>query len=182
MLVFQYGSNCLDSEINGKNRLCGDAKFIDIAETVEDFELAFDVWSCKRGCAASDIVRKLGGKVWGVLYEVPDYLIARETAKAHQRTALDAIEGAGTNYKQETIKVRRLSGAIVVTLTYTVINPKPGLKTNIDYVSHIVSGLRERSLGDHQVPDEYIAKVKSIAATNSRGGEKVVKGKRSEPE
>ena len=77
-LVFQYGSNCLDSEINSKDRLRGEAKFVDIAETVEDFELAFDVQSTKRGCAASDIVRKNGGKVWGVLYEVPDYLIDRE--------------------------------------------------------------------------------------------------------
>ncbi|MGH9342363.1 MAG: gamma-glutamylcyclotransferase, partial [Terriglobia bacterium] len=114
---------------------------------VEDFELAFDVWSCKRGCAASDIVRKLGGKVWGALYEVPDYLIARETAKARRRKSLDAIEGAGTNYKRETIKVRRPNGAIVPTLTYIVTSPKPGLKTNIDYVRHIVTGLRERSLG-----------------------------------
>jgi hypothetical protein len=151
VLVFQYGSNCFDSEINGKNRLRGEAKFIDIAETVEDFELGFDVWSCKRGCAASDIVRKLGGKVWGVLYEVPDYPIARETAKAHRRRSLDAIEGEGTNYTREKIKVRRPNGEIVVTLTYTVITPKCGLKTNVDYVCHIVSGLRERSLGDHKV-------------------------------
>ncbi len=43
MLVFQYGSNCSDREINGNGRLRGDARFIDIAETVEDFELAFDV-------------------------------------------------------------------------------------------------------------------------------------------
>ena len=43
VLVFQYGSNCLESEINSKERLCGDAKFTAIAQTVEDFELAFDV-------------------------------------------------------------------------------------------------------------------------------------------
>ena len=42
-LVFQYGSNCSESEINGRDRLRGDAKFADIAETVEDFELAFNV-------------------------------------------------------------------------------------------------------------------------------------------
>jgi hypothetical protein len=64
-LVFQYGSNCSDSEINSKSRLCGDAQFVDIAETVEDFELAFDVQSTGRGCAASDIVRKPGSKVYG---------------------------------------------------------------------------------------------------------------------
>jgi hypothetical protein len=42
-IVFQYGSNCLNSEINSPLRLCGDARFLDIAETVEEFELAFDL-------------------------------------------------------------------------------------------------------------------------------------------
>jgi hypothetical protein len=54
-VVFQYGSNCLDSEINSEKRLRGDALFLDIAETVEHFELAFDVWSTGRGCAAANI-------------------------------------------------------------------------------------------------------------------------------
>lgn len=161
-LVFQYGSNCADSEINSRGRLRGDAKFADIAETVEDFELAFDVQSANRGCAASDIVRKPGGKVWGILYEVPDYLIGRESAQAHGRKSFDAIEGEGTNYKRETIQVRKPDGGIVSALTYTVEDPKPGLKTNIEYVSHIVHGLRE-----HKVSDEYIAKVKAIAAANN---------------
>src|SRR5712671_6097491 len=113
-LVFQYGSNCVDSEINGENRLRGDATFTDIAETVEDFELAFDVHSKNRKCAASDIVRKPGSKVWGVLYEVPDYLIDRETVKASGRRSFDEIEGEGTNYKRETIMVRRPSGEIAL--------------------------------------------------------------------
>jgi len=161
-LVFQYGSNCLESEINSKNRLCGDARFVDIAETVDDFELAFDVQSTGRGCAASDIVSKPGGKVWGVLYEVPDYLIDRKTAKERGRKSFDEIEGEGTNYKRETIKVCCANGKIVSALTYTVKCPKAGLKTNIHYVRHIIYGLRER-----WVSDAYIAKVKAIAAANN---------------
>jgi hypothetical protein len=163
-LVFQCGSNCSESEMNSKTRLRGDARFVDIAETVEEFELALDVQSAGRGCAASDIVRKAGGKVWGVLYEVPDYLIHRETAEARKRKSFDQIEGEGTNYKRETIQVRRKNGDIASALTYTVRNPKTGLKTNIDYVGHIVRGLR-----DHKAPDEYIAKVKAIAVANNPG-------------
>lgn len=163
-LVFQYGSNCLDSEINSKNRLCGDARLVDIAETIEDFELAFDVQSTGRGCAASDIVRKPGGKVWGVLYQVPDYLIGRKTAKPRGRKSFDEIEGEGTNYKRETIKVCCPNGKIVSALTYTVKCPKAGLRTNTDYVRLIVSGLRE-----HKISDEYIAKVKAAAAANNPG-------------
>jgi gamma-glutamylcyclotransferase len=163
-LIFQYGSNCSESEMNSESRLRGDAKFVDIAETIEDYELAFDVQSIGRGCAASDIVRKTGSKVWGVLYEVPDYLIHRETAKARKRKSFDQIEGEGTNYKRETIQVRRQDGDMATALTYTVSHPKLGLKTNIDYVGHIVRGLR-----DHKVPDEYIAKVKAIAVANNPG-------------
>jgi hypothetical protein len=47
-------------------------------------------------------------------------------------------------------------------MTYTVKCPKPGLKTNTDYVRLIVCGLRE-----HRVSDEYIAKVKAIAVANN---------------
>jgi cation transport regulator ChaC len=161
-LVFQYGSNCSDSEINSENRLRGDAKFAGIAETVEDFELAFDVQSIGRGCAASDIVKKVGGKVWGVLYEVPDYLIGRKTAKARGRKSFDEIEGEGTNYKREMIDVRRPDGQELRVLTYTAKQPKPGLKTNVQYVRHIVCGLRQRD-----VPDDYIAKVKVLAEANN---------------
>lgn len=163
-LVFQYGSNCSEGQINAGSRLRGDARFAGIAETVEDFELAFDVYSTGRGCAASDIMRKPGGKVWGVLYEVPDYLIDRKSAGARERTSFDAIEGEGTNYKHETIEVRTPDGQVVQALTYTVIAPNPSLKTNLAYVRHIIAGLRERD-----VPGDYIAKVKAIAAANNPG-------------
>lgn len=160
-LVFQYGSNCLDAEINGKDRLRGDARFVSIAETVEDYELAFDVFSNGRHCAAADIVRKPGGKVWGALYEIPAYLIGRESAKARGRRSLDEIEGQGKNYKHQDIAVRKPDGDVVTALTYTVINPCAALKTSFVYVQYIISGLRERG-----IPQAYIDKVKAIAAAN----------------
>ncbi len=161
-LVFQYGSNCLESEINGKDRLCGDAKFIGIAETVNDYRLAFDVWSTRRACAASDIVVSLGSKVWGALYEVPDFLIERRTAGEQNRKSLDAIEGEGANYKRETIAVRKESGPIVTALTYRATIPTPDLKTSLEYVGYIVKGLRQRG-----VCEEYITQVKELATTNN---------------
>jgi gamma-glutamylcyclotransferase (GGCT)/AIG2-like uncharacterized protein YtfP len=161
-LVFQYGSNCSNAQINGKDRLKGDAKFIGIAETVDDYELAFDVFSNGRHCAASDIVRKPGRKVWGALYEIPEYLISRVTAEAHGRRSLDAIEGEGRNYERREIDVRTPDGEIVTVLTYTVRNPRAGLKTNIDYVPYIIAGLRERG-----IPPGYIDRVKAIAIANN---------------
>ena len=161
-LVFQYGSNCLDSQINSKERLRGDAQFVSIAETVEDYELAFDVFSNGRHCAAADIVRKPGGRVWGALYAIPAYLIGRESAAARGRRSLDAIEGEGTNYEQKEIAVRKPGGEIVTALTYTVRHPRAGITTAIDYVGFIIGGLRERG-----VPDDYIEQVKRIAAVNN---------------
>jgi gamma-glutamylcyclotransferase len=161
--VFQYGSNCLDSQINGKDRLCGDAKFIAIAETVEEFQLAFNVWSKGRQCAASDIVVSPGSKVWGALYEVPDFLIERNTAEAQGRKSLDAIEGEGSNYSRETIAVRRDNGLIVTALTYRAKKPKQGIKTSLEYVGYIVKGLRERG-----VREDYIEHVKKLAQANNR--------------
>jgi gamma-glutamylcyclotransferase (GGCT)/AIG2-like uncharacterized protein YtfP len=161
-LVFQYGSNCSDSQINGKERLCGDAKFLGIAETVDDFELAFNVWSKRRACAASDIVPKPGSKVWGVLYEVPDFLIERKTVAPYKRKSLDSIEGEGTNYARHSITVKTADGRILNAITYRVIDPKPDLKTNTEYVRYIIEGLR-----DHGVAEVYLTRVKSIASANN---------------
>jgi hypothetical protein len=163
-LVFQYGSNCSDSQINGKDRLKGDAKFVSIAETVYDFELAFDVFSNGRHCAAADIVRKPGAKIWGVLYEIPTYLIGRDTARARGRKSLDAIEGQGANYERTDIDVRKSNGQIVSALTYTVRNPRAGLATDLDYVRYIIAGLRERG-----IPTDYIDRVKKIASASNPG-------------
>jgi hypothetical protein len=44
-LVFQYGSNYLESQFNSQDRLRGFC----VAETVNDYHLAFDVRSTGRG-------------------------------------------------------------------------------------------------------------------------------------
>ncbi len=161
-LVFQYGSNCLDSQINGAERLRGDARFIGIAETVEEFQLAFDVWSERRQCAAADITPSPGNKVWGALYEVPDFLIERESAEVQGRRSLDAIEGEGTNYRREAIAVRQKNGPIVTAITYRVRNPAQGLRTSLEYVRYIIKGLRERG-----VCEDYIDGVKKLAQASN---------------
>jgi AIG2-like family len=96
-----------------------------------------------------------GSKVWGVVYDVPDFLIARDTAAKHKRQSL-------TNYARHPITVKASTGQLLPAITYRVINPKPGLKTSPEYVGYIVRGLRE-----HGVAEEYIAKVKAIAIANN---------------
>jgi hypothetical protein len=55
------------------------------------------------------------------------------------------------------IDVRLPDGQVINALTYTVKNPKSGLKTNKEYVGHIVAGLRE-----HNVSEDYIARVSDL--------------------
>ncbi|MHA2136004.1 MAG: hypothetical protein ACW99J_19260 [Candidatus Thorarchaeota archaeon] len=43
--VFQYGSNACTSRLNGQDRLKGDAKPLGKVLTVEEFDIAFDVYS-----------------------------------------------------------------------------------------------------------------------------------------
>ena len=164
VLVFQYGSNCLESEINSRERLKGKARFVDIAKTIENYKLDFDVYSENRKCAAADIVRTCQDKkVWGVLYSVDDNLISRKTAPTGYKS-FDAIEGEGKNYRRHCLPVScNKDSLIVMTLTYVALKPRKRVKkTSFKYVQSIIKGLRE-----HNVPEEYINEVKEIVCNHS---------------
>lgn len=163
-LVFQYGSNTDSQRLNASDRLRGDARQIGVAYTEDDYELDFTVWSDGNHCAAADIVPGSGRKIWGVLYEVPNYLITRETSRNHNRKSLDEIEGEGTNYRRTPIMLRYPNGSTITVeaITYVVIERRSGLQTSLEYACHIITGLRE-----HRVPDEYITYVKARIAANN---------------
>src|SRR3990172_10965461 len=69
-LIFQYGSNCRAARVNSRNRLKGHAKDLGRAKRVEDYDIAFDVYSQTNACAASDLIQTPGRKAWGVLYKL----------------------------------------------------------------------------------------------------------------
>ena len=156
-LVFQYGSNMFTREMNRDDRLCGDAISRGLVCTQARHEFDFDVWSRNRRCYAADIRQGRGRTIWGVLYEVPDSLIERETARARGRRALDEIEGEGTNYRRHPIAVRWRNGRPVRSpvITYTVTAPRPTGATSVEYATLILKGLRE-----HDAPNGYMAYVK----------------------
>jgi hypothetical protein len=56
-LVFQYGSNCDETRLNAPTRLAGDAHCLGRAQTLNEYEIAFDIWSQTNACAASNLVR-----------------------------------------------------------------------------------------------------------------------------
>lgn len=160
-LVFQYGSNCLESEINSSERLDGAARFLDIAKTVGNYKLCFNVFSRGRNGGASDIVKTDNGKVWGVLYEIPENLLSRETSPEGIKS-LDQIEGEGINYTRYWLPVERPNGQKLIALTY-VVKEKRETQTNFDYAKLIIDGLIEH----HGIPEEYINEVKKIVKNNN---------------
>lgn len=161
-LTFQYGSNTSSGRLNSYDRLRGDARPVGIAYTEDDFELEFSVWSQTNQCATADIVPGSGRKIWGVVYEVPDNLIKRETSGI--RKSLDSIEGEGHNYRRISIALRHPNGLPYEqeVIAYVARYRQNGLYTSLEYARHIIKGLRE-----HNVPDEYIEHVKEQVIRNN---------------
>jgi gamma-glutamylcyclotransferase (GGCT)/AIG2-like uncharacterized protein YtfP len=161
-LVFQYGSNMSSQRLNSAVRLNGEAKVIGIAYTESNFEFVFDIWSRTNNCAVANLLAGTGRAIWGVLYEVPDGLIRRETAGTRQ--SLDAIEGEGTNYRRQEVSLRHPDGTIVQSpvITYLGLYHREGIQTSADYVSHILKGLQ-----DLEVPQDYFEYIKACVVKNN---------------
>jgi hypothetical protein len=162
MLYFAYGSNMDSQRLNGHDRLKGDAHAVGLVCTQQEFELEFTVPSEGNRCAAATLAPESGRIIWGVLYEVPDYLVTRETSG--NRKSLDAIEGECTNYRRAGIKLNYPDGSPVVeeVITYLAKQRTTGQRTSPDYVGYIIRGLRE-----HKAPEEYVGYVKTQIRTNN---------------
>jgi len=152
----------LISRLNSENRLRGDAILVASAQTVNNYELVFDIWSNSNDCAAADILPDRGRRIWGVVYRIPERLISRYTAGS--RKSLDAIEGEGSNYSRVNIdveiKVPELKAEKVI--TYVGKNRGEGIKTSYKYTSFIFRGLRE-----HRILEDYIDYVKMQVTENN---------------
>jgi len=154
--IFQYGSNTLAARLNGPRRLSGRAQPCGLAQTVDDFDIAFDVDSKTNGCAAADLVQTPGRKAWGVLYELPDGFVFG-MRKDKQKT-LAQIEGP--RYEPREIEVIDTKGNKCKAWTFIVKNEakQKGLATSPAYVSWIVYGLRQNG-----VSEDYISHVIEVA-------------------
>jgi cation transport regulator ChaC len=160
-LVFQYGSNATRSRLNGPKRLNGRAEGRGCAQTVDEYDIAFDVWSQTNGCAASDLILSPGRHAWGVLYEIPDEFIRGKRSDG-QKTLAD-IEGS--RYEARTIRVRTADNreADAVTFLVKASERRTGIAASAAYVSWIIYGLR-----DHGVPENYIQHLLEVAIEMNR--------------
>jgi len=150
--------------LNGPKRLQGHAALVGVAETIENYDYAFDIWSGgENNCAAADIIVGAGRRIWGVLYEIPMVYIARDPER--KRKTLDAIEGEGGNYSRSTIKLRYQNGDAVPApvITYFGRDRRANIQTSARYVENILQGLAEHP----QIPVEYVQYVRARALANN---------------
>lgn len=151
-LVFQYGSNLSEENLNSKERLNGAAIKRGIVFTVSNYELDFNIWSKTNNCAVANLTPNKGREIWGVLYSISDDRIFRSLCETG-KTCLDKIEGEGFTYRREFIQVAYPNGNCIKenVITYFGINGKTGLRTSKEYVSHIISGLKS-----NDIPQDYV--------------------------
>jgi len=166
-VIFQYGSNCDSDRLNSPARLSGGAKDLGCAETIGEYEMAFNKWSQGNGCAAADLMpaSAAGRHAWGVLYNVSEEGLKK----------LAEIEGR--SYEPKIFRVRNEAGEEVDATTFVVKERarKLGLSTTAKYVGHIVNGLRK-----HGVPEYYVQRVIDDAVRTNTNAEDSVRAVREE--
>ena len=160
-LVFQYGSNCLESRLNAPDRLGGDAKCLGLAHTIEAFDFQFNR-KTKCGHAAADIVScsGKGRKIYGVLYKIPRHRVFRN-GKCDGLKTLDEIEGEGKAYKSIDIRISHCNEEKLA-LTYVVIERESGIKTTCCYAKSIFDGLNNQG-----APEEYLKYLEEKIKSNN---------------
>ena len=138
----------------------GAATPLGLFETARAYRLEFSVPSRKNNCAAANLVPAAERCIRGVVYEVPGHLMSKRSAGP--RRSMDEIEGP--RYHREAIDLLDPTGLLGgrPVLTYVVTSPEAGLVTSLEYVNHIISGLRS-----FEAPAEYIQYVKDCAVRNN---------------
>ena len=157
-LIFQYGSNTYTKRLISPERLGGTATSPGLAYTQERFELAFTYYSGTNQCGTADLLSNGSRQIYGVLYDIPDNRVYRDSGSEH--ITLDKIEGEGSAYQRIpiTVVLADKPNETFEAITYIVKERFSNVQTQTNYVSHIISGLRE-----HSAPDEYISYVKARA-------------------
>ena len=124
---FAYGSNLSKDRLKGRIGEWRESR----KGLLEGYRLTFD----SRG--RTNIIEKVGERVWGVLY-----LVTRE-----QLDKLDTHEGAPHIYKRKEVKVRS-NDQIIDAITYQRTEKTSFSKPSSNYLQLILTGLREHSFDE----------------------------------
>ncbi len=132
MLYFAYGAN-MDAEHLLK-RVPGATPVG--PGRLDGFRLAFDVYSTEWGGGAANLQLDEEGRVWGMLWDVPDAQVG----------GLDAFQGHPTFFRREEVAVEG-SEEVVVALTYRVAHQEGAyVRPTDEYLQRLRSAIRVHGL------------------------------------
>ena len=137
-LIFQYGSNCSTERLNSPKRLDGAAEPRGRAQTVSEYEIAFDVWSDGNRCATADLIPA----------HKPASTLGESCTKHQSRAQSNYRKVEGPHYEKKAIHIRNRAGEEMEATTFFVkcTERQEGLWTSAEYVRYIVRGLRDREI------------------------------------
>jgi hypothetical protein len=156
--VFQYGSNISTARMRDEHKRIPSAEPLEAAWTIELYNFCFPVYSRSGGRAASGIKADSNGRqIFGAVYSIPESLVYRDPGNPKE-ISLDAIEGEGSNYSRETIRITGIkSGETYDAITYLPLYYDCGEPTDADYAGYILAGLSEWN-----APAEYTSYIARV--------------------
>lgn len=146
--VFAYGSNMC----SGRFRIYQvSPEGEDPAALLTGYRLRFNKKSQKDGSGKANLEPHEGGKVWGVLYTIPE-------------KDLQLLDDGEKGYSRVKLAVS-VNGVAAGTWVYIASNPDndPALRPYSWYKRFLVEGARE-----HAIPPEYVAELEQIDAVQDK--------------
>jgi len=144
---FAYGSNMNQEQMTER---CPSATLVGVAE-LQDYRLAFSIFSPKRLCGCADIIPSSGESVYGLLYQLPEVDMA----------ALDTFEGAPVHYRRTTVQVRSRN-EMVEAQSYEVVSKQSDVHPSAHYL-----GLIQNAAARNAFPKKYKDFLRSIGTLRS---------------
>ena len=136
-LYFAYGSNMDQEQMHER---CPRAVLFGPA-VLNDYHLAFTIFSPTRLCGCADIVSSFGDRVHGLLYRLTDA----------EMEAMDAFEGHPIHYQRIPVRINYQDGEVDA-YSYEVVYKKENLRPSPHYL-----GLLQSAAILHKFPEEYQA-------------------------
>merc|ERR1711936_529450 len=150
-LYFAFGSNLLTERIHINNP---SAVFRSIAK-LKEHKLDFNYFSKRWQGAAATIIPTRESHVWGVLWELN---------MEHLET-LDRQEGVPNVYNRKMVEVELEDGSSAEAVTYFLIKPEEEDKRP----SYVYKNVILRGAEEHNIPEEYLEKLRGIEDNGYKG-------------
>lgn len=154
-LYFAYGSNMNFKQFRKR---CPSARFVCIGR-LNGYELAFTRYSKDKKSGVADIVEKMGGHVWGVVYQINELDLGR----------LDRYEGFQPGRARNAYRrvERMVFGGVDASLPHTVftyeVEEKNECQPSEEYKRLLVEGAKCWHL-----PEEYVSKLEALPTSTRR--------------